>query len=131
MKSLRFSIAFLALILLPATGLYAGTDTHKGSFTISSPAEVAGKQLSPGDYTVKWEGMGPTTQVNIIQSGKVVATVPAQVQTLDQKPGQDGVSLKTVNGVTMVTSIQFQGKSYSLELGEGSGGGAASGNSVE
>jgi hypothetical protein len=131
MKSLRFSIAFLALVLLAATGLYAGTDTHKGSFSISSPVEVAGKQLSPGDYTVKWEGTGPTTQVNIIQSGKVVATVPAQVQTLDQKPGQDGVGLKTVNGVTMMTSIQFQGKNYSLELGEGSGGGAGSGDSVK
>jgi hypothetical protein len=130
MKSLRSSITFMALFLLSAASLFAGTDTHKGSFTISSPVEVAGKQLSAGDYTVKWEGTGPTTQVNIIQSGKVVATVPAQVQTLDQRPGQDGVTSKTVNGVTTVTSIQFQGKNYSLEFGEASGGGAASGDSV-
>jgi len=131
MKSLRFSVMFLALVLLPVTSLFAGTDSHKGSFTISSSVQLAGKQLSPGDYTVKWEGSGPTTQVNIIQSGKVVATVPARVQTLEQKPDQDGVALKTVNGVTTMTAIQFQGKSYSLEMDEGAGGGAASGDSVK
>jgi hypothetical protein len=130
MKSLRFSVMFLALVLLPAA-LFAGTDNHKGSFSISSSVQVAGKQLSPGDYTAKWEGSGPTTQVNIIQSGKVVATVPARVQTLDQKPDQDGVALKTINGVKTMTSIQFQGKSYSLEFDESAGGGTASGDSVK
>jgi hypothetical protein len=131
MKSLRFSIMFLALLLLPATSVFAGTDNHKGSFTISTSVQVAGKQLAPGDYTVKWEGSGSTTQVNILQSGKVVATVPARVQTLEQIPDQSSVALKTVGGVTTMTSIQFQGKNYSLEIGEGSGGGAASGDSVK
>jgi hypothetical protein len=129
MKSLRFSVLGLVLLLLPAATAFAGTDTHKGSFSIGTPAQIAGTQLAAGDYKLKWDGNGPTAQVSVIHNGKVVATVPARVQTLAQKPTQDSVAVKTNNGVRTVTLIQFDGKNYALEIGgETSGGDTASGN---
>ena len=74
--SKRSQVIFLLLWLLPAAGVFAATDSHKGSLTIGGPVQVAGKQLPAGEYLVKWDGTGPTAQVNIIRNGKVVATAP-------------------------------------------------------
>ena len=94
--------------------------------------QVAGKQLPTGDYTVKWDGDGPTAQVNIIRDGKVVTTVPARVVKLDQKASQDTAEVTTAsNGERTLNSIQFEGKTYALELGGEAGGDTASGSSVK
>lgn len=132
MKSLRFQLMFLA-ILLPAVSAFAGTDAHKGSLNINEAVQVAGKQLPAGNYTLKWNGTGPTAQVNIISNGKTVATVPAQVVTLDQKSGQDVAEIQTASdGVKTLTGVQFEGKNYALQIGnEGSGGDAASGSNLK
>jgi hypothetical protein len=131
--SLRFQVLFLIMLLLPAAGLFAATDSHKGSLSLGDAVQVAGKQLAAGDYTVKWNGSGPATQLNIIQNGKVVATVPARVVTLDQKSSNDIAEVKTAgNGDRTLTSIKFEGKTYALEIGgEAGGGDAASGSSVK
>ncbi|HLJ28952.1 MAG TPA: hypothetical protein VKY85_19735 [Candidatus Angelobacter sp.] len=131
--SLRFQVLFLLMLLVPAAGLFAATDSHKGSLNLGDSVQVAGKQLAAGDYTVKWNGSGPATQLNIIQNGKVVATVPARVVTLDQKSSNDIAEVKTAgNGDRTLTSIQFEGKTYALEIGgEVGGGDAASGSSVK
>lgn len=130
--SLRSKFMFLVLALL-STGAFAANDVHKGGLNLGAPAQVAGKTLPAGDYVVKWEGAGPAAQVNIVRNGAVVATVPARVVKLDQKAAEDSVEVKTAgNGDRTLTSIQFGGKSYALEIGSGSGGGdAASGSSVK
>lgn len=130
--SLRFQVVLMVLLLLPAASVFAGTDNHKGSLNLGAAVQAAGKDLPAGDYTVKWEGMGPTTQVNIIQDGKVVATVPARVIKLDQKSNQDVAGVKTdSDGSRTLTMIQFEGKSYALEIPASGGGDSASGSSVK
>lgn len=130
--SRRFQqVIFLSLLLLPAALLAA--DNQKGSLTIGAAVQVAGKELRAGEYTVKWDGTGPNTQVNIIRDGKVVAIVPARVVKLDQKPTRDAVELNTAgNGVRTLTVIRFEGKAYALQIGEADGGvEAASGSNVK
>jgi hypothetical protein len=124
MKSLRFQVMFLVLLLLPAASVFAATDAHKGSLNVSSTVQVADKELPAGSYTVKWDGTGPTAQVNFVRNGKVVATVPAQVVQLDQKANQDVAEIKTAgDGVKTLIKIEFEGKSYALQIGNQAGSG--------
>lgn len=130
--SLRSKVLFLVLSFLLTTGAFAANDSHKGGLNLGAPAQVAGKQLPAGDYTVKWDGDGPTAQVNIIRDGKVVATVPARIIKLDQKASQDMAEVTTAsNGERTLNSIQFEGKTYALEIGGEASGDAASGSSVK
>lgn len=130
---LRFTVMILVLALFPAAGMFAANDSHKGDATISAPVQVAGKKLPAGEYTIKWDGTGPTAQVSFIRDRQVVATVPAKVVTLDQKANRDAVEVKTAsNGDRTLTAIRFEGKNYVLEIGEGAGAAdAASGDSVK
>jgi hypothetical protein len=120
-------IAALVLLLLPATNLFAATDTHKGGLTIGSAVQVGGTQLQAGDYALKWDGAGPNVQVNIIRSGKVVATVPARVVDLGQK---SQYSQAETNAGTL-TRITFEGKTFALEIGEGAVSDAKSGGDMK
>lgn len=131
--SLRSTVLFLVLASLLSISAFAANDSHKGGMNISAPVQVAGKQLAAGDYTVQWDGSGPTVQVNLIRNGDVVATVPARVVKLDQKPDRDIVEVKTgSNGDRTLSSIQFEGKTYALEIGgEAAGGDSASGSNIK
>jgi len=131
MKSLRSKVMILVLALLPA-GAFAANDSHKGDLNLGSAVQVAGKQLPAGDYIVKWDGSGPTAQVNIIRDGKVVATVPARVVKLDQKPSDNTAEVTTAsNGERTLTAIKFQGKTYALEMTAGAGGADATSGTSE
>ena len=119
MKSSLFSkIIFVALALALSTSAFAADDSHKSNFEISAPTQVNGTQLPAGEYTAKWEGSGPTVQVSIMQGKKVLATVPAQVVTLTQAAPETQAEIKNSSkGDRELTSLQFSGKKYSLELG--------------
>jgi hypothetical protein len=117
MKSSLFSkIMMLMLALALATSAFAANDTHKGAFRISDSTQVNGKQLPAGDYVAKWEGAGPSVQVDIISDGKVLMTVPAQVVNLDQKATESSAEVHSAGGSKELTVLRFSGKKYSLNL---------------
>jgi len=119
MKSSLFSKIILATLALALTAsAFAANDSHKSNFEISAPTQVNGTQLTAGEYTAKWEGSGPTVQVSIMQGRKVIATVPAQVGTLTEPAPQTQAEIKSnSSGDRELTSLQFSGKKYSLDLG--------------
>ncbi|HZI58370.1 MAG TPA: hypothetical protein VFF39_16425 [Verrucomicrobiae bacterium] len=119
MKSSLFSkIIFAALALALTASAFAANDSHKSNFEISAPTQVNGTQLAAGEYTAKWEGSGPTVQVSILQGKKVIATVPAQVVALTEPAAQTQAEVKSnSSGDRELTSLQFSGKKYSLDLG--------------
>jgi hypothetical protein len=118
MKSSLFSkIMFAVLALALTTGAFAA-DTHKNNFEITAPTQVNGTQLPAGEYTVRWEGSGPSVQVSIMQGKKVLATVPAQVVTLSQRAPDSQAEIKSnSNGGRELVSLRFAGKEFALELG--------------
>ena len=118
MKVSRTSkIMILALALLLATSAFAG-DTHKGSVQFFNPVQLNGKQLAAGVYQVKWEGSGSNVEMSILQSGKVLATAPAQVIELNQKPSADAALINNnADGSRSISEIRFGGKKYALALG--------------
>jgi hypothetical protein len=110
-------IMILALALLLATSAFAG-DTHKGSVQFFNPVQLNGKQLAAGVYQVKWEGSGSNVEMSILQSGKVLATAPAQVIELNQKPSADAALINNnADGSRSISEIRFGGKKYALALG--------------
>lgn len=116
----------LGLGLFLATSAFAAS---KGPLQLSAPANVAGKQLAAGDYTVKWDGTGNSVQVEILKGKNVVATVPAQVVTLDHASSYDSAVVNTnSDGSRVLSQIRFSGKKMALEVG-GEGGSSSSGAS--
>ena len=127
---MNFAKTFKGLILgsalLLATTAFAAS---KGSLQLTAPATVAGKQLAAGDYTVKWDGNGPSVQLEILKGKNVVATVPAQVVTLDHESNYDSAVVNTDgSGGRVLSQIRFSGKKMALSVG-GEGSGASSSGS--
>jgi hypothetical protein len=113
--SLFSKLMFATLALALTTSAFAASgDSHKSNFEISAPAQINGTELPAGDYTARWEGSGPTVQVSIMQGKKVVATVPAQVVALDRPASNTQAEIASNRELT---SLQFSGKKFSLELG--------------
>ena len=112
----------LGVALLLATGAFA--ETNKGSMQLSNAVTVAGKQLPAGDYSVKWEGTGSNVQVSFLQGKKVVATAPARLFDLSQKPDNDSAVVK--GEARELSEIHFGGKKYALAIGSDSGDAAGS-----
>ncbi len=77
MKRFWAFVSLLALVSLPG---FAASQKTK-NLTLTDKVQVAGKQLKPGDYKLKWEDTNNgNTTVSFTQGKDVVATVPAQVK---------------------------------------------------
>jgi hypothetical protein len=106
----------LGLALLLATSAFAA---NKGSLLVSDSFTVSGKQLAPGDYTVKWEGNGPNVELSILQGRTVVATTPARLIDLNRSADQNtAVVRRNGDGSRSLTEIRFSGKKFALAIGE-------------
>ena len=113
----------LGLMLLLATSASAATNSskNKGSLNIQEPVTVNGTRLAVGNYQVTWQVTGADVELNIIQSHKVVATVPARLVDLARPARADRYGTrKREDGSTLLSSIGFYGKKYELAIGQGS-----------
>jgi hypothetical protein len=118
----------VGLALLLATSAFAAA--NKGSMQLLDPVTVSGKQLPAGDYSVKWDGNGPNVEVNILKGNKVVATIPARVIDLSQKPERDAAVVRNNDdGSRSLAEIRFGGKTYGLAVGTESASMDGSGSS--
>ena len=110
----------LGVTLLLATGASAAS---KGSLKLNEAVSVNRTQLAKGEYEIMWEGTGPNVELNVVQSKKIVATVPARLVELNHPgPGQGYGTRKEEDGTTSLTAIYFSGKKYELAIGKGSAG---------
>jgi hypothetical protein len=106
----------LGMALLLGTVASAAT---KSSLKLEEPVSVNGMQLAKGEYKIMWEGTGPNVQLSVIQSKKVVATVPARLVELSRPgQGQGYGTRKDEDGTTLLTAIYFAGRKYEMEIGQ-------------
>jgi hypothetical protein len=110
----RILIATIALAL--ATFAYAAGVAHKGSLHISDPVQVNGKQLPAGDYTVTWEGDGPSVNLHISRDRKELASAAAKVVPLNQKVNEDTALVSNNQGQRELTGMRFSGRQIELDL---------------
>jgi hypothetical protein len=102
---------------------------NKGSLQVNNPVSVAGTKLAPGDYTLSWEGSGPTVQLSIMKGRKALLTTPAQVVNTETPTARDSALMKqNADGSRTLSEIRLAGKKYVLQIGSEAGG-AQEGNS--
>ena len=123
MKLSNFSRIMMTLCLaLVFAGTSFAADSHKANFQIAQSVQVNGTELAPGDYVAKWTGEGPDVQVSITRNGKELATVPAKVVQLNQKSADDVSEVRNSSSGRELSTLQFAGKKFSLEIGSGTAG---------
>ena len=106
----------LGFALLFATSVFAA---NKGSLQIFDNVTVNGKHLSPGNYSLRWDGSGPDVQLNIVKGKNIVATTSAHVVNSEKSPDRDSAILKlNSDGSKSLSEIRFSGKKYALAIGE-------------
>jgi hypothetical protein len=115
MKFARVGLVLGVTLLLAASAFAA----NRGSLQLMDPVTVAGTQLKPGDYSLKWEGNGPNVELSILKGSKVVATTPARLIDLNQSSYSDAAVVNTnSDGSRSLTEIHFGGKKYALAVGQ-------------
>jgi hypothetical protein len=116
----------MGLALLLASSAFAGT---KADLVLQNPTTINGTKLKAGEYKLQWDGTGPNVEVSILQGKTVVAKVPAKVIDL-KAPSQNSAAVVKSNddGTSTLAGARFEGKKFSLELGD-SGDGMQAGSS--
>ena len=116
--------ALLTLALIVPVLAFAAGRTAKKDISLSQSVQVAGKQLSPGDYQLKWEDSGSgSTQVTFVKEGKTVATVPARI--VNEKSANDATAeFSTANGAYKLKRVYVKNQALDFtDTGSGSGSG--------
>lgn len=95
-------VGLLAILMTIPVVAFAKSD--KASVNFDTATVVAGQTLPAGNYDVKWDGNGPSVQVNFLKNNKVVATAPAQL--IDKNnPYDNAVESKTEGNTQVLTAI--------------------------
>jgi hypothetical protein len=108
-KSLLIALSFL----VPPNMLAAA---NRGVLHVSSPEEVAGQTVAPGDYVVQWDDSSPKVEARIMRGKQVIAVATARAIPLDYISNNDSVVVETVDGKRILSQIFFHGKKVALEI---------------
>jgi hypothetical protein len=115
---MKLSKSFLGVLI--GSALLLANDAlaaNKGTLHVSSPENVAGQQLTAGEYTVRWESTGPAVQLRIMQAGKVVVALPARIVALDNISLTDAAVIEIHrNGSRNLSRMYFSGQRFALEI---------------
>ena len=102
----RPTMFLLALTLTLSIGAFAASKSQ--SITLYNDAQVNGKTLPAGDYTVKCDTTGSTAQVRFIRNGKEVASASGQVKQLKNAPENNQVvTMGGGSGPATISEIDF------------------------
>ena len=120
MKRTKIMTGLLAFSLLLAASAIAG-NTNKGTLRVDETVTVGDKQLPAGKYQVTWAGSGSNVELTISDGRETLAKVPAQILPLKTAQAGSGYSIKIDEaGNKALTEILFDGKKYTLSIGEAS-----------
>lgn len=116
MKAWKIS-ALMAMAVLFAITAFA--ESNKASIEINKNVVVGGKTLSPGRYTMTWEGQGQNVDLSVAQGKQVVVKTPARLLDLPKASPTNAIVTKdNSDGTHALSQIQFSGKKYALEIGD-------------
>jgi len=116
MKASKIS-TLLAMAALFATSAFAAA--NKTSIHITKDVVIAGKTLTPGTYTVTWEGQGQNVDLSVSKGKEVVVKTPAHLSDVQIPTANNAVVTKdNPDGTQSLSQIQISGKKFVLELGE-------------
>ncbi len=104
--------AVLFTLLAGATvAMAAEGSTGTAKFAVTNTLFVAGTEIKPGSYDVKWEATGSDATVIFINQGKEVAKIPAKLVEVDKKGDYNSLAIgKDAAGRDAIKGLQFAGK---------------------
>jgi len=108
-SSAKYLVGLFGLLILSAMPVLAGSLST--DFVTATTVTFGTTQLQPGDYLIRGKESEP--QLEILEHGKVIATVPCKWVPLDKK-AQDS---KIISNDNRVTEVQFQGRKEAAEVG--------------
>ncbi len=97
--------ALFIFALTMSVSAFAGSKSE--TVTLFHDAQINGKTLPAGEYTVKCDTTGSTAQVKFLKSGKEVAWANGQVKQLTSTPDHNQVILQDGNGGSTISEIDF------------------------
>jgi len=101
-------LARTAVFLFAVTmsiNVFAGSKSE--TVTLIHDAQLNGKTLPAGEYTVKCETSGSTAQVKFLKGTKEVASASGQVKQLANPPEWNQVVTQDGNGSSSISEIDF------------------------
>jgi hypothetical protein len=118
MKFSKLVIAFgTVLLLLP---LSAFAEQGHINFTLINPARVGAKTLKAGRYKMEWNGQGQNVSVDIMRSGKTVATAQGALVPQKYKSQYNAVDIHTAkNSAHVINGFYFHNRRNELVLHRG------------
>ena len=103
MKASKSTFGTIVLVLLSVSGW--ASDKMKANIQIFETVQVGSSQLTPGMYKMTWTESGSNAEVTFAQSGKTIATVPAQIT--QERSVFSGPALFTDKDSNTLTGIQL------------------------
>lgn len=97
--------ALFVFALTMSVSAFAGSKSE--TVTLFHDAQLNGKTLPAGEYTVKCDTTGSSAQVKFLKSGKEVASANGQVKQLANAPDHNQVVLQDGNGGSTISEIDF------------------------
>ncbi len=98
-------VAVFVFALTMSLSAFAGSKSQ--TVTLFQDAQINGKTLPAGEYTVKCDTTGSTAQVRFLRNGKEVATANGQVKQLTTTPEFNQVVTQDGGGVPAISEIDF------------------------
>lgn len=112
MKLAKYLLAVAAVLLLLPFAAFAA-EGHT-SFTITSPARIGTKTLQPGRYKLEWNGQGKNVSLDIMKSGKTVATANGKMVQQKTKAPYNAVDINTASKTSVIDGFYFHNQRNEL-----------------
>ncbi len=113
MKRTLVTLAALLTILTCSITAFA---TEYQKLTLTKTLEVNGSMLKAGNYTLRFETTGASTTVTFLLGNKEVATAPAELRTLPEKPRNTQIQTDTSGKSPRLADISFRGTTIGLNF---------------
>jgi hypothetical protein len=94
-RTVARAVLFIVALTLSVSAFAA---SKSETVTLFHDAQLNGKTLPAGEYTVKCDTTGSTAQVKFLKSGKEVASASGQVKQLSPAPAYNQVVVQDGNG---------------------------------
>lgn len=112
----RVAVRVALLIMVVSLAVSAFAKPKSQNITLLHEASLNGTSLPAGDYVVRYDPDGPTTEVKFMQGKKEVASATGQVKTLSKGPQSNQVILNNASQVPSISEIDFSGKTTAISF---------------
>ena len=105
MNRMLARVALFVFAVSMSISAFAGSKSE--SITLFHDAQLNGKTLPAGDYTIKCDTNGTSAQVRVLKGKKEVASATGQTKELGAKPEHTEIVLENGAGAPSISEIMF------------------------